>query len=316
METSTKLTSTKNVLCPLTHKNNVTLQKVISVGALSREYKKQFDIDVSYLFNEIDSIRLYRCNDTGYLFYYPFHISGDDEFYNHFGKYNWYYLPWKREHEESLEYISENAKVLEVGAAKGDFLKRVKHLKNADCVGLELNSEAVREGTGDGIRLINQSIEEHAVRNNNKYDVVCSFQVLEHISNVGEVIKSMIDCLRPGGNLIISVPNNESFIKDNPLPSKILNMPPHHMGLWSNESLSKLCTIFPLECVEIKMEPLQLAQMDTYQYTLVKRILFNSSLLVKVYWKIRFHLILRPLIKALASRIMGHSIMCVYTKVK
>ena len=125
----------------------------------------------------------------------------------------------------------------------------------------------------------------------------------------------MIDCLRPGGKLIISVPNNDSFIKDNPLPSKILNMPPHHMGLWGNESLSKLCNIFPLECIELKIEPLQPSQMDTYLYTLVKRILFNSDLLVKIYWKIRFHLLLRPLVRLLASRITGHSIMGIYTKI-
>jgi 2-polyprenyl-3-methyl-5-hydroxy-6-metoxy-1,4-benzoquinol methylase len=302
------------VVCPLTYQTNVVLEKKIDAEILIQNYWDKFNIDVHYLFKGINTVNLYKCKDTSFMFYYPHSLSGDDKFYRHFGKYDWYYLPWKWEHEVCTKYINENDKVLEVGAARGDFLKRLNESKKIDGTGLELNSEAVKEANERGIHLINQSIEAHAVENPNKYDVVCSFQVLEHIPNVGQVITSMLHCLKPGGKLIISVPNNDSFIRDNMLPSKILNMPPHHMGLWNEKSLSGLSGIFSIWLIEILTEPLQPAQMDTYQYTQVRKILFNSELLVRIYWKLKIHVMVRPLLKLFANRIRGHSIMGIYAK--
>jgi SAM-dependent methyltransferase len=262
----------------------------------------------------VEDVSIFRCVETGFRFYHPFVIAGDDKFYRHFGKYDWYYLPWKWEHEECLKYIMENDTVLEVGAANGNFLGGLKRLRNIDGVGLELNSDAVRQARENGIQLINQSIEEHALVKTEGYDIVCSFQVLEHIAEVKNVIASMLACLKPSGKLIISVPNNDSFIKDNPLPSEILNMPPHHMGLWNEESLKNLCKIFPLDLIEMLIEPLQPAQLDTYQYVIVKKALFNSNLLARIYWKLRIYLLLRPLLRLFSSRIVGHSILCVYSR--
>lgn len=302
------------VVSPITGKPNVTLERELDSETLIRNYKSKFGIDVCYLFENIKSVSIFRCLETGFRFYYPFNLSGDNNFYKHFGKYDWYYLPWKWEHEACLNYIKERDRVLEVGAAVGDFLKRIKILKHAECVGLELNTDAVSFAKKTGVKVINQSIEDHAKENFEKYDVVVSFQVLEHVSNVREVINSMISCLKPGGKLVISVPNNDSFISDNTLPSEILNMPPHHMGLWNESSLKNLAKVFPLEFVDALFEPLQYAQMGTYQYIRTKKVLFNSSLLIRIYWKLKVYLIFRPFLNLFVKNIKGHTIMCVYHK--
>lgn len=39
------------------------------------------NIDVSDFFNSIKKVSIYKCLDTGYRFYYPFNISGDNIFY-------------------------------------------------------------------------------------------------------------------------------------------------------------------------------------------------------------------------------------------
>ncbi|MEP2668350.1 MAG: class I SAM-dependent methyltransferase [Cyclobacteriaceae bacterium] len=303
------------VVSPLTGKLDVILERELDSEQLIQKYSNKFGIDVRYLFEGTKSISIFRCLETGYRFYYPFNLSGDNNFYKHFGKYDWYYLPWKWEHEACVKHIKEKDRVLEVGAAVGDFLKQIKTLKHAECVGLEINTEAVFIANKKGIRVINQSIENHAKENFEKYDVVVSFQVLEHVSNVKEVINSMIGCLKPGGKLVISVPNNDSFIKDNTLPSEILNMPPHHMGLWNESSLKNLTHVFPLKFVDVLIEPLQHAQMSTYQYIRTKQVLFNSTLLMRIFWKLKIYLMFRPLLNLFTSNIKGHTIMCVYHKV-
>jgi 2-polyprenyl-3-methyl-5-hydroxy-6-metoxy-1,4-benzoquinol methylase len=305
---------TSAVLSPITGTSNVILEGAIDSKILSKGYQENFQFNINYILKDVDHIQIYKCLDTGYRFYYPLHISGDDKFYKHFSNYSWYYLKWKWEHEQALKFIKDGDNILEVGSGSGNFLKHLKNHKKVECTGLELNSQAVLGGKAEGVNLLNESVEDHSKYNSGKYDFVCSFQVLEHIPNAGEVIKAMIDCLKVGGTLLISVPNNDSYIKDNPFEGKFLNMPPHHMGLWNEKSLKSICDFFPLIYRETIIEPIQPNHADTYQYTKVQRILFNSSRPVRIYWKLRIYRLVRPILLAFSKFTIGHTIICVYTK--
>lgn len=302
------------VSSPVTGLKNTVVECEFDVSELMRLYAKRFNIDISHLMCNVSVIKLYRCLDTGYRFYFPLTVAGDDGFYRHFGLYPWYYLPWKWEHQKSVHFIKNGDKILEVGAAKGDYLIGLQRMKEVESVGLELNGAAVAEGNAKGANLIKESIETHSKSRPDYYDVVCSYQVLEHIADVGGVINAMIKCLKPNGVLIISVPNNESFIRKVTLPARILNLPPHHMGLWDESSLRKIEQFFPIDFVACLKEPLQAIHADTYQYTLVKGILFNSTVLANIFWKLRIHLIFRPFVKMFSYCITGHSIMAVFQK--
>lgn len=302
------------VKSPLTGLMNTVLESEIDAPDLVALYANKFNVDISSIMGRLETLSLYRCLDSGYRFYYPYSAAGDDRFYRHFGRLEWYYLPWKWEHEKCLAFIETGSRVLEVGAGKGDFLAQLRLLKGVDCVGLELNGEAVAEGRAKGVDLIQQSVEDHSRACSSCYDVVCAYQVLEHVPNVRSFFHAMIHCLKPGGILIISVPNNDSFISRVSLPSRILNLPPHHMGLWNESSLKSIQYFFSLKFIESLKEPLQNIHADTYQHTLVRKILFNSALLTKIFWKMRLHLLVRPFIRFFASHITGHSIMVVYRK--
>jgi 2-polyprenyl-3-methyl-5-hydroxy-6-metoxy-1,4-benzoquinol methylase len=230
------------------------LERKIECFKIIGDYKKILHYDVSYLFNDITEIEVYKCLETGYRFFYPFNISGDTKFYEFLQLYDWYYMPWKWEHEQASRLIEKKMKVLEVGCGQGDFLLRAKKDFGAECVGLEFNEKAINDSKLKGLNILSESIENHSINNMDKYDIVCSFQVLEHISNVKSFIESQILCLKKNGLLIISVPNNDSFLDKS---YNILNMPPHHMGLWNRKSLKSLANLFGLEVIKISLEPLQ-----------------------------------------------------------
>lgn len=308
------MTLNQEIRSPLAKNSIATLESIIDCEYLLNIYKNKFDLDIRTIIGEIDEIGIYRCLETNYRFYFPLNLMGDDHFYGHFGKYDWYYLPWKWEHRECVKHVNDGDKILEVGAAKGDFLLRLQKLKNVECTGLELNSDAIARGKEIGVDLLNESVEKHAEKNYQKYDLVCSFQVLEHISNVGEVIESMIACIKPGGKLLISVPNNDSFIKDNPLPSRVLNMPPHHMGLWNSNSLKNLEKIFPISHLNNIIEPLEPIHMDTYQYTMVYKLLFKSNVLIKIYWKIRIYKLVKFFLAIFSNKLRGQSVVSIFLK--
>jgi SAM-dependent methyltransferase len=164
-------------------------------------------------------------------------------------------MEWKWEHEIAAQMIRPADQVLEIGSGQGGFLSRLKQ-SGCSCKGLELNSKAASIARDRGIDVVCESLESHGNENSCVYDVVCAFQALEHIVSLRAFIQSCIDVLKPGGKLIFSVPNSDSFIVrcDDEL---VLNMPPHHMNLWNINALIALARLFELRIDGIELEPLQ-----------------------------------------------------------
>ncbi|NIK72698.1 2-polyprenyl-3-methyl-5-hydroxy-6-metoxy-1,4-benzoquinol methylase [Thermonema lapsum] len=242
--------------------------KAIDVDFIVHTYRDALNVNVARFFRGIDQVYIHECLNTGYRFYYPFHILGDASFYEDLQKFDWYYMPWKWEHQKVKECIEalkkDNLKILEIGCARGDFLSRMQS-EGHSTTGLELNRTAAQEAQRKGVRVLPESIEEHAQQHIHTYDVVCSFQVMEHIANIGEVIDASLSVLKPGGRLFISVPNNDSFLS---LDMNVLNMPPHHMGLWNARSLQALASFWSLKIENMYFEPLQPYHQAYYKKTM------------------------------------------------
>lgn len=240
---------------PLTGSSNVEVVQELDTAYLISLYKSAFSIDVEKYFRGLPSIKICRCKDTDYRFYYPYDISGDGSFYAALQKYDWYYMDWKWEHEIAESFLTSGDTVLEVGCGRGGFLEKISN-KRINCAGLEFNRAAVQEARARGLNVIEQSIEEHSKTHNNHYDVVVLFQVLEHISEVKKFIEANIKVLKKGGRFLVSVPNNDSFLLKLD-GTQLLNRPPHHMGLWNINSLLSLAPLFDLTVDRVFYEPLQ-----------------------------------------------------------
>lgn len=303
------------MISPVTGSKNVTLEREIPVSYLLHNYREVVGLDVSRFFEGSDTISIYECRDTGYRFYAPNGLMGDDQFYDEISRNDWYYIPWKWEHEACLRFFRPGMEVLEVGSGRGGFIEGLNsRIEGLSVTGLELNSDAIREATEKGMNMIGEPIQRHAEAHPDKYDVVCSFQVVEHLADVKEIIDAMIKALRPGGTLLISVPNNDGFIGKNPHKSNVLNMPPHHVGLWSRKSLTSLADYFPMDLKEVILEPLQYIHAGVYQHTMLGNRFGMNSLITKLYWKLRINKLIQPWLLRRADKIVGHSIIAVYTK--
>lgn len=191
-------------------------------------------------------------------------------------------------------------------------------------MGLELNISALEDARSRGLDVSSERIEVHAESHQNYYDIVCAFQVLEHIPNVTEFIHSSLAALKTGGLLIFCIPNDESFIiQENTL---VTNMPPHHMGLWTLNALLGLQNFFGVKTEFLQFEPLQ-----PYHYG------YGTDLLMNRFASLRLTFIQRALAKlarifsnpfptlqqmaelstsAFSSYLPGHSILVVYRKVE
>lgn len=250
---------------PISFKQNVRLVKEYPSHEISKNYQKSLGINVEKYFEGIPTVRVYECTDTGYKFYYPDCLAGDGVFYEALEQFGWYYDPWKWEHSKVFDQVKEGMKILEIGCAEGSFLEKVKKERHVIASGVELNAKAVNIAQDKGLDVELATIQDFSAKNQNGFDIVCAFQVLEHISNVHSFLDAALKTLKKGGKLIIGVPNNDSFLglreKD------LLNIPPHHMGLWNEKSLRNLCKYFPIEVSRFSYEPLQERHREYFQNT-------------------------------------------------
>ena len=294
---------------PITGSNNVSLHAEFNTETIIEKYKA-INLDVTSYFIGLEKISLYTCNDTGYRFYYPFTIFGDDKFYEALQQNNKAYYPEKKwEHLKAKNIISRGAKVLEIGAGSGYFLQQLQSL---DCkiIGLELNNKAILMAQEKGINILNELIEDHIIKHKEYYDVVCSFQVLEHIYDVKGFIKASLHALKKGGKLIIGVPHNNPYIYKHD-KWHTLNLPPHHAGLWNRASFENFASVFNLRLSSMDVEPLKehkewfLAQKEFYSEKSTAKAALLSLIPRFVY---------KRFLKLISSKIDGRNILVVYEK--
>lgn len=239
----------------LTRKENAVLINTIDPKKIAEKWKNDLAIDVGDKFKNLKKINYWHCKTTGFRWYEPKEAAGDKNLYEQLEKYEWYYMKDKWEFYKALNLIHKKSKILEIGSGEGHFLKAAQQKKH-HVEGIEFNSKSAAR-----IRSLGFTIYELSLNNLNKkidkhYDVICSYQVLEHVSDPLEFIKETLNLLIPGGKIIFSVPNGEVMRKIDNGNDTLLNQPPHHMGHFDKNVFFALEKILPLKVKSFHYEPI------------------------------------------------------------
>lgn len=114
-------------------------------------------------------------------------------------------------------FKTETKTILDVGCGTGDFLAACKN-NGWHVIGIEPNEKARNFALQkmdltkiQGNPFFN-SIEKFIENENNKkFDIITLWHVLEHVPNLKDYISYLEKLLKPGGRLIIAVPNYKSY---------------------------------------------------------------------------------------------------------
>jgi 2-polyprenyl-3-methyl-5-hydroxy-6-metoxy-1,4-benzoquinol methylase len=231
---------------PATHVEAFPTRSIVEM------YKAKCGFDVGPHFGELDKIDLFECTVTGYRFWRPEHVAGDESFYRDLNAaLPDYYADWRWEYGPMLSFLRSSDRLLEVGAGQGFFLKLTEG-RISFAMGLELNLAAISaKVTANEIRA--DTIEQYAKNARLTLDVVCSFQVLEHVSNPATFIESCIESVKPGGMIAFSTPNinHRVFARR----ENAFDLPPHHVGHFSPSVYRQLAKYYGLTIQNIIEEP-------------------------------------------------------------
>lgn len=246
--------------CPLCNSSHCYFVETISISDLQYFYQKKYSVDVESEFNEIDNLFFYHCDECFLGFFWPM-IEGSSKFYWNLSRNSWYYQQDKSEFRTISALIPQGSSVLDIGCGEGNF---AWFLNNCSYTGLE---KYIMSSNNQGLNIVSDTIEHHSIEYANNYDVVCAFQVLEHVNAIRQFIDSCLRCLKPGGLFVISVPSGESFYSET--INGILNMPPHHISWWKDKTFHWIASAYDMALLSLKHEPLSKIHYKRYAHNKV-----------------------------------------------
>ena len=161
--------------------------------------------------------KLLKCKSCGFVFVES--IPTKDELDLHYGQYSYksqgYLSPITVKSYNSLlnefESYRKNGRILDVGCGRGWFLKEAKK-RGWDIYGTEYSDLAVQICRENGININSGQLKVDSFLFDH-FDVITSFEVIEHINNPIEELIKVRSFLREGGLFYCTTPNFNSILR-------------------------------------------------------------------------------------------------------
>ncbi|MDR1694862.1 MAG: class I SAM-dependent methyltransferase [Lactobacillaceae bacterium] len=206
-----------------------------------------------------------RCLDCG-LYFYNYHLPDSEDLYKKIMETVPYYTNYRWEYGAATEFIEKQKpkSLIEIGAGTGNFVERIKNVVS-HVLASEYNREAIEICRQKGIDTSTEDISKL----NQKFDIVCAFEVLEHVWHTKPFMENCLNLLNKGGWLIFGTPDPEGALAIN--GTGFLNLPPHHQFEFSYQSFEYLAKTYNLKILEYKKSELDYRTYLKYVENITKK---------------------------------------------
>lgn len=189
---------------------------------------------------------LVKCTDCGFVFMQQ--IPTAQELAAHYNTYSYdreqYLSPITIKNynillDEFEKYRSTN-RLLDVGCGMGFFLEQAKK-RGWEVYGTEYSPKAIEINRAKGINMLEGQLNSAAFTVK-EFDVITSFEVMEHINNPLEEVKHINTLLRKGGLFYCTTPNFNSLLRYYLKENYNVISYPEHLSYYTKKTLNKLLT--------------------------------------------------------------------------
>lgn len=162
---------------------------------------------------------------------------------------------------KQFEPYRKTNNILDVGCGQGDFLIAAKQ-KGWNVYGSEYSPAAVKLCEDAGITM-HQGEYSPQVFGEKEFDIVTSFEVLEHTYEPHSLLSASLANLRTNGLFYITTPNFNSLLRHlEKNQFRVLGYP-EHLALYTPTSLKKLLSQYPLNQQKILTTGIDISRLKT-----------------------------------------------------
>jgi len=141
--------------------------------------------------------------------------------------------------QRTLPYAGGRERLLEIGCGNGFFLAHAKTLGVANVYGVEPSTEAVAQAEPELRPRITQSVFQTGLFPSGHFNLICAFQVLDHVVDPNRFLRLCYDYLKPGGAMLC-ICHNISAMMAKLLGEKCPMIDIEHIYLFNRQTLPRI----------------------------------------------------------------------------
>lgn len=208
---------------------------------------------------------LIKCQSCKFVFCEP--IPTDIELERHYENYgrNDYLSPLtiKRYNEilDFFELYRKTNRLIDIGCGIGYFLEEAKK-RGWEVYGTEFTDEAIEICLNKGIKM-NKGIFNPDNYNSQEFDVITSFEVIEHINNPQEELANFYKILRKGGLVYCTTPNFNSLLRYCLKEKYNILCYPEHLSYYTPKSLKFIFNKVGFKTKHVKATGISITRLKT-----------------------------------------------------
>ncbi len=171
--------------------------------------------------------------------------------------------------------------LLEVGCGVGNFLSWIE-MFGIDCCGVDVSEEAISLAKSHLECPLHAGELNRAVFERKTFEVVCAWEVFEHVLDTEEFLSNAYERIEAKGHLFMSTPNYESSWLWNDIEADPRGVPPIHLRFWNERAIRNVLVRLGFDQINVKhcsipLRPAIRSSSRLSRYLVIPDALFRAS---------------------------------------